>query len=156
MSQVTRGPAFRSSPSNPDIKEIQTIPERHHDMPYAPAIRIESPGDLLFISGATASPLYHAHPHEWHEHNHANDIETQIHNAMASIKSILDHEGLSWTDIVKVTKYLTDMRDQDGLNAVLNGYFGDWKPASTMICVNSLSTPGARVELDMIAVFPRA
>ena len=40
---------FKTSPSNPDIAEIQTIPERHRDMPYAPAIRLESPGDLLFI-----------------------------------------------------------------------------------------------------------
>jgi enamine deaminase RidA (YjgF/YER057c/UK114 family) len=31
---------------------------------------------------------------------------------------------------------------------------GDWKPASTTICVNQLSTPGARVEIDMIAVYP--
>ena len=156
MEQTTRGPAFRYSPTNSSIKEIQTIPERHKDMPYAPAIRIEAPGDLLFISGATASPLYHAHPHEWHEHNHANDIDTQVRYAMATVKSILDHEGLTWTDVVKVTKYLTDMRDQDGLNTALHDYFGDWKPASTMICVNSLSTPGARVELDMIAVFPKA
>ena len=156
MEQTTRGPAFRYSPTNSSTKEIQTIPERHKDMPYAPAIRIEAPGDLLFISGATASPLYHAHPHEWHEHNHANDIDTQVRNAMATVKSILDHEGLTWTDVVKVTKYLTDMRDQDGLNTALHDYFGDWKPASTMICVNSLSTPGARVELDMIAVFPKA
>ena len=155
MSSAERGPAFQVSPTNPSVMEIQTIPERHLDMPYAPAIRVEAPGDLLFISGATASPLYHAHPHQWHEHNHPNDIESQIHNAMASIKSILDHEGLAWSDVVKVTKYLTDMRDQDGLNKTLNDYFGNWRPASTMICVNSLSTPGARVELDMIAVFPK-
>ena len=33
--------------------------------------------------------------------------------------------------------------------------FGNWTPASTTVCVNQLSTPGARVELDMIAVFPK-
>lgn len=154
MPTKTRKAVFRTSPSNPVIKEIQTEPERHEDMPYAPAIRLEAPGDLLFLSGATASPLYHAHPHEWHEHNHDNDIESQVHRAMGTIVSILEHEGLSLTDVVKMTKYLTDMRDQDGLNRTLSEYFGDWKPASTMICVNSLSTPGARVELDVIAAFP--
>ena len=75
---------------------------------------------------------------------------------MESIASILRHEGLTWTDVVKVTKYLTDMRDQDGMVAVLKEYFGDWKPASTTICINQLSTPGARVELDVIAVFPKS
>jgi enamine deaminase RidA (YjgF/YER057c/UK114 family) len=43
----------------------------------------------------------------------------------------------------------------DGMVAVLSEYFGDWKPASTTICVNCLSTPGARVELDMIAIRPK-
>jgi len=151
---LTRKPAFQASPTNPDIEEIQTRPERRPDMPYAPAIRVASPCGLLFISGATPSPLYHKHPHVLSEHNHSNSIEDQTRNAMETIRSILDHEGLTFTDVVKVTKYLTDIRDQDGMVAVLKEYFGDWTPASTTVCVNQLSTPGARVELDMIAAFP--
>ena len=118
-----RRPAFRSSPSNPSLGEIQTVPERIKDMPYAPAIRVEAPGDLLFISGATPSPLYHKHPHELHEHNHPVGIADQTRLAMENIKTILDHQGLAWTDVVKVTKYLTDMRDMDGMVAVLAAVF---------------------------------
>jgi enamine deaminase RidA (YjgF/YER057c/UK114 family) len=151
---MVRRSAFRTSPSNASIGEIQTIPERIGDMPYAPAIRVEAPGDLLFLSGATPSPLYHKHPHELHEHQHPVGIEEQTRLAMENIKTILDHEGLRWSDVVKVTKYLTDMRDMDGMVAVMAGYFGSWTPASTTVCVNQLSTPGARVELDMIAVYP--
>jgi enamine deaminase RidA (YjgF/YER057c/UK114 family) len=150
-----RRPAFRTSPSNPSIGEIHTQPERVRDMPYAPAIRVEAPGDLLFISGATPSPLYHKHPHVLSEHNHPVRIEDQTRRAMETIKSILEHQGLTWTDVVKVTKYLTDMRDMDRMVAVLAEYFGAWSPASTTVCVNQLSTPGARVELDMIAVYPK-
>lgn len=153
---MTSKPAFQVSPTNSNIKEIQTIPERRPDMPYAPAIRVESPCGLLFISGATPSPLYHKHPHDMSEHDHPNRIEEQTRRAMETIKSILDHEGLTWTDIVKVTKYLTDIRDQDGMVAVLKEYFGSWTPASTTICINQLSTPGARIELDMIAAFPKS
>jgi enamine deaminase RidA (YjgF/YER057c/UK114 family) len=150
-----RGAAFKTSPSNPSIGQIQTIPERVCDMPYAPAIRIEAPGDMLFISGATPSPLYHKHPHELHEHNHPVSIAAQTRLAMENIKTILDHQNLTWTDVVKVTKYLTDMRDMDEMVEVLAEYFGAWTPASTTVCVNQLSTPGARVELDMIAVYPK-
>jgi len=153
---TARRPAFRASPTNPHIEEIQTIPERAAEMPYAPAIRLTGLGDLLFISGATASPLYHKHPHVDEEHRHSGDIREQTRRAMQTIESILQHEGLTWTDVVKVTKYLTDMRDQDGMVAVMNEYFGAWKPASTTVCINQLSTAGARVELDMIAAFPRA
>jgi 2-iminobutanoate/2-iminopropanoate deaminase len=150
-----RGPAFVTSPTNPSLGEIQTLPERKVDMPYAPAIRVEAPGDLLFISGATPSPLYHKHPHVLDEHNHPVGIKDQTRRAMENIKGILDHQGLTWTDVVKVTKYLTDMRDMDGMVEVLAKYFGAWTPASTTVCVNQLSTPGARVELDMIAVYPK-
>ena len=151
---MTRKPAYQASPSNPNLQEIQTEPERRVDMPYAPAMRVESPCGLLFISGATPSPLYHKHPHVIAEHNHPNGIEDQTRRAMETIKSILDHQGLTWTDIVKVTKYLTDIRDQDGMVAVLKEYFGTWTPASTTICINQLSTPGARIELDVIAAYP--
>src|SRR5262245_35112069 len=111
MAMTTRGPAYVTSPTNASIGEIQTIPERKPDMPYAPAIRIEAPGDLLFISGATPSPLYHKHPHVLEEHNHPVGIKAQTRLAMENIKTILDHQKLTWTDVVKVTKYLTDMRD---------------------------------------------
>jgi 2-aminomuconate deaminase len=149
------GSAFKISPTNPAIAEIQTVPQRRPDMPYAPAMRVEAPGNLLFISGATPSPLYHKHPHELHEHNHPVSIKEQTGLAMENIKTILDHQGLTWTDVIKVTKYLTDMRDMDGMVEVLASYFGDWTPASTTVCVNQLSTPGARVELDMIAAYPK-
>jgi len=150
-----RSKPHQVSPTNPAIGEIQTRPERRHDMPYAPAIRVSGPGDLLFISGATPSPLYHKHPHVLAEHDHPNDIGAQTHRAMSAIRSILEHEGLTFTDVVKVTKYLTDMRDMDGMVAVLKEYFGDWTPASTTVCVNQLSTPGARVELEVVAAYPR-
>jgi 2-iminobutanoate/2-iminopropanoate deaminase len=74
---------------------------------------------------------------------------------MEAIKTILDHEGVTWTDVVKVTTYLTDIRDQDGMVTVLKEYFGEWTPANSTICINQLSTPGARVKLDTIDAFPR-
>ena len=148
-----RTKAFHVSPSNPAVGEIQTEPERYMDMPYAPAIRVQG-GDMLFISGATPSPLYHKHPHILSDHNHPNDIKDQVRRAMNTVQSILRHEGLDWTDVVKMTKYLTDMRDMDGMNEVLPEYLKNWRPASTTICVNQLSTPGAYSEMFSCAASP--
>ena len=138
------------------LEPVHPKPEEAAHMPYAPAVRIVGACDLMFISGATPSPLYHKHPHELSEHKHPIGIADQTRLAMENIKTILDHQGLTFTDVVKVTKYLTDMRDMDGMVAVLADYFGAWTPASTTVCVNQLSTPGARVELDMIAVYPKS
>src|ERR1700748_3469754 len=102
---MTRKPAFHASPTNPNIQEIQTEPERRVDMPYAPAMRVESPCGLLFISGATPSPLYHKHPHVIAEHNHPNGIEDQTRRAMETIKTILEHEGLPGPVFARCRKY---------------------------------------------------
>src|SRR5690349_12574562 len=45
------------------LEAIHPSPEEAHKMPYAPAIRIVGACDLMFISGATPSKLYHDHPH---------------------------------------------------------------------------------------------
>jgi len=54
-----------------------------------------------------------------------------------------------------VTKYLTDFREADAMHATMAKYFGDWRPASTTVCINQLSSPGARIELDMIVALPK-
>ena len=134
---------------------VHPIPERQDELPYSPAIFVTGPVDLMYLSGVTAAPLYHSHPHVREEHFHAPDIETQARRALEKVKLVLGTRGLTFRNVVKVTKYLTDMRDQDGLSAVMKEYFGDWKPASTTVCVNSLNQPGARVEIDVTAIVPK-
>ena len=137
------------------LEAVHPDPSQAHKMPYAPAIKIVGACDLMFLSGATASPLYHNHPHQDHEHVHPHSIEDQTRNAMEAIKSILESQGCTWRDVIKVTKYLTDFREADAMHKTMAGYFGDWLPASTTVCINQLSSPGARIELDMIVALPK-
>jgi 2-iminobutanoate/2-iminopropanoate deaminase len=118
------------------ISQVHPKPEEAHNMPYAPAVSVMEPGGLLFIAGATASPLYHKHPHVPEEHVLPHDMKEQTRRALANIKTVLD------------------MRDMDDMYEVLNEHFGDWQPAGTLVAINNLSAPGARIELDMIAVIP--
>jgi len=41
------------------------VEKTNYFMPYATVMRVRTGGDLVFISGATALPLYHQHPHEF-------------------------------------------------------------------------------------------
>ena len=148
--------AEASGPKGFKLAVVQPDPAQAHRMPYAPAVTITGAADLMFVSGATPSPLYHDHPHIESQHDHVCDIREQTRLAMENIKLVLDTAGAGWRDVVKVTKYMTDIRDFDGINAGMAPYFGDWKPASTTICVNQLSSPGARVELDMIVALPKS
>ena len=136
------------------INSIHPDPSQADKLPYSPSVYIQGGGDLLFISGSTAIPLYHSHPHVHEEHILPDDIREQTRRAMDDIKLSLDACNIDWNNVVKVTKYLTDMREADAVHEVMGEYFGDWKPASTMVCINNLSSPGARVEIDMIAMVP--
>jgi len=137
-----------------EISEVHPKPEEAENMPYAPAIHVSGACELLFIAGATASPLYHQHPHVPEEHILPVDIKDQTRRALENIKMVLDAKGLTWRNVVKITKYMTDMREAAEMYEVLGEHFGDWRPAGTLVAVNNLSAPGARVELDMIAVMP--
>ena len=77
------------------LEPVHPKPEQAHTMPYAPAVHIVGACDLMFLSGATPSPLYHKHPHVDAEHVHPHSIEEQTKRAMEAIKSILDHTGAS-------------------------------------------------------------
>ena len=137
------------------IEPIHPDPSQADKLPYSPSIRVRGGADMLFISGSTALPLYHSHPHILDEHVLPDDIREQTRRAMEDIKLSLDACGMTWRNVVKITKFVTDMREVEDMHAVLNEYFGDWKPASTMLCVNNLSAPGSRVEIDIIAVAPQ-
>ena len=133
------------------IEAVRPKPEQARTMPYAPAVSVQTPAQFIFISGATSSPLYHQHPHVAQEHVQPDDIREQTRRAMENIQIVLDHKGLAWRNVIKFTKYLTDMREADAMHEVMNSYLGDWRPASTTICINNLSSPGARIEIEAIA-----
>ncbi|MEP9350289.1 RidA family protein [Xanthobacter sp. KR7-225] len=138
------------------IQAVHPRPDEADQMPYAPAVEVREGFGLLFIAGATASPLYHQHPHVAEEHVLPHDIKEQTRMALENIKQVLDARSLTWANVVKITKYVTDMRDMDGMYEVLSEHFGSWRPAGTLVAVNNLSAPGARIELDMIAALPSA
>jgi enamine deaminase RidA (YjgF/YER057c/UK114 family) len=51
--------------------------------------------------------------------------------------------------------YLTDASDRTLINPVRREYFGDAKPASTLVEVASLAIDGMKVEIDAIAGLTR-
>ncbi len=81
------------------------------------------------------------------------DIETQCHSVFRNIRYILEDAGSSWENIVDVTVFLTNMKDDfPTYNRLYAEYFKDNKPCRTTIEINALPTPIA-IELKVIATF---
>tara|TARA_Y100000590_G_scaffold464375_1_gene633659 strand:+ start:3248 stop:3667 length:420 start_codon:yes stop_codon:yes gene_type:complete len=80
------------------------------------------------------------------------DIELECHSVFKNIKSILDDSGSSWDNIIDVTVFLTNMKDDfDAFNKIYSKYFKNNQPTRTTVEVLSLPTPIA-IELKCIAV----
>jgi enamine deaminase RidA (YjgF/YER057c/UK114 family) len=67
------------------------------------------------------------------------------------MKKVLDAAGASFGDILKVTVYLTDVRDRAAINPVRQEFFGAARPASTLIGVAALAVPGMKIEIEAVA-----
>jgi 2-aminomuconate deaminase len=82
----------------------------------------------------------------------AKDIAAQCHSVFANVKSVLESSGAKWTDLVDVTVYLTDMKnDFPVYNKIWAEYFSENPPCRTTVEVTALPTPIA-IELKCIAV----
>ena len=137
-------------------KEFSVVhhPDRRRDvmMPYAPAILVRR-GRLMFLSGVTAAPVYHSHPHREEEFDLPASMREQAVLAMENLKKTLEAAGCTVSDIVSATRYLTDAGEQDELNAVWASYLGAHRPTTTTVEVSRLAThPRCKLEISAIAV----
>lgn len=79
------------------------------------------------------------------------DIETQCRSVFQNVRYILEASGSAWTNIVDVTVFLTNMKDDfPTYNRLWAEYFGENPPCRTTLEINCLPTPIA-IELKVIA-----
>jgi 2-iminobutanoate/2-iminopropanoate deaminase len=110
---------------------------------YTHAVRF---GDLLFISGiapvdATLRVVG------------ADDVVAQTEQVLANLGQLLAAVGLGPRDVLKVTVFLTSIEDRARINPARQAFFGDARPASTLVEVSALAIPGMKVEIEAIAGF---
>jgi len=112
-------------------------------------------GDLLFLSGVgPRKPNSKKIPGvEFDAKGEilSYDIEKQCHAVFENIKIILEDSGSSWDNLVDITVFLTNIKnDFDIYNRIYAEYFSDNLPCRTTVEVLSLPTPIA-IELKCIA-----
>ncbi len=121
-------------------------------MPYAPGIVVRS-GRLVFLSGVTAAPVYHSHPHRDEEFDLPATMREQAILTMDNLKKTLESAGSTFADLVAATRYLTDVTEQDDLNRVWAACLGSHLPTTTTVEVSRLAThPRCKLEISAIAV----
>jgi len=130
--------------------ESQRAPEPVGVYPHARRV-----GDLLFLSGV--GPRERGSKQiPGVEVNSAGeivsyDIEQQCRSVFQNVRYILEDAGSRWENIVDVTVFLTNMKqDFDAYNRIHAEYFQVNRPCRTTVEVGALPTPIA-IELKVIA-----
>jgi len=79
------------------------------------------------------------------------DIGVQCRAVLENVRAVLEDAGAQWDDIVDVTVFLTNMKNDFALfNQIYAQYFTSHQPTRTTVEVNRLPTPIA-IELKVIA-----
>jgi len=113
---------------------------------YAHAVRVDGP--LLFVSGVVPVD-------EQGRLVGGEDVVEQARAVFRNLETVLAAGGATFADVVKVTVFLTDVDDRPRINPVRQEVFGAARPASTLVEVSKLAIPGARIEVEAVALVRR-
>ena len=100
-------------------------------------------GDTLYVSGIVPVDAQGAVV--------GDDVAAQARHVFDLMGRVLAAAGGTPGDVAKVTVYLLDIDDRPRINPVRQAFFGDARPASTLVEVSRLAVPGALLEVEAVA-----
>ena len=131
--------------------ESQNAPEPVGLYPHAKQV-----GELLFLSGIGPRERGKKDIPGVELDQNGNiisyDIGVQCHSVFKNVRTVLEDAGSSWDNLVDVTVFLTNMKDDFKIyNRIYAEYFKDNQPCRTTLEICSLPTPIA-IELKCTAI----
>ena len=100
-------------------------------------------GDWVFVSGTTGF--------DYSAMTIADGVVEQAEQCLKNIEAALAQAGANLADVVRVHYILPDASGFEPCWPVLRKYFGDVRPAATMICAG-LADPRMKIEIEVTAV----
>jgi reactive intermediate/imine deaminase len=125
-----------------DREEIRVPGQPEPISHYTDAVRA---GGLLFVSGCVPVDADG-------QLVGGDDVVAQARQTFANVGAVLEAGSSSPADVVKVTVFLTDIDDRPEINPIRQEFFGETRPASTLVEVSRLAIPGAKIEVEAVAL----
>ena len=79
------------------------------------------------------------------------DIQKETRLCLENVKAVLEEGNATLKDVVKVSIYITDIKNFPMINEVYEEYFSEHKPARTLVEVSQLPK-GGDIEIEAIAI----
>jgi 2-iminobutanoate/2-iminopropanoate deaminase len=99
-------------------------------------------GDHIWLSGMVGVSADGSMP---------EDTAEQFQIALDTIDRCLRHAGGRPDQVVKVLVFMTDITERAAINPARIAYFGEHKPASSLVEVSGLVDPRMKVEIEAVA-----
>ena len=112
---------------------------------YSQGVRVNQAQTLLFLSGQVAYTADGTAACR-------GDFKGQARGAFEAIKALVEAQGGTMANVVKITTFVTDMRYRLDLAPLREEFLGKKGPASTLVEVSALAHPDWMVEIEAIAV----
>ena len=100
-------------------------------------------GDLIFVAGTTG--------YDYDTMEISSDVAAQAEQCLKNIEKALKEADSSLIDVVRVTYILPNADDFQACWPTLKNYFGDIKPAATMISAG-LAEQEMKIEIEVTAI----
>jgi enamine deaminase RidA (YjgF/YER057c/UK114 family) len=106
--------------------------------------RVVVRGDAAWVSGTTSMvDGAVAHP---------GDAGAQTRQALAIVREALERAGFTLADVVRTRMFVTDISRWEEIGRAHGEFFGDVRPATSMLQVSALIDPAMLVEIEADAV----
>jgi reactive intermediate/imine deaminase len=113
---------------------------------YSHAVRVHvGEATLLFVSGQLPLDASGVLVGE-------GDMAAQARQVFENLRTILEANGATFADVVKMGTSVTDLGDLAAIREIRREYLGSDPPASTLVQVRALVLPDAMIEVDVEAV----
>ncbi len=99
-------------------------------------------GDWVHVAGTTG--------YDYTTMEMPQDVAAQAENCFQTISAALEEAGSSLNDVVRARYYITDPSFADDVFGVTGKYFGEVRPAATMV-VAGLIKPEMKIEIEVTA-----
>jgi enamine deaminase RidA (YjgF/YER057c/UK114 family) len=118
---------------------ISTGSQFERDVGYS---RVVVDGDWAFVSGTTGF--------DYATMTISDDVAEQTRQTLDNVSSALAQAGFSLADVVRANYIVPNRTDFPACWPVLREYFGEIRPASTMV-VAGLADPRMKIEIEVTA-----